>query len=201
MKYLKNTFILFFIAILLKENYTFATPFFFSWNNEEYIQDTIFLKNIKGAKVERSGISKVSHLSLDTDPIKGKIVIVNPETVFINKISLLVVDKNSKYSKQVELNPINIYSYSDISSQELDKILKVDKEYLILRHEDEVFIEFEKLPDFTKNWNKQAYIKAQGFYEEYPDQLIQYEKLRKANNLPDKIILPKPDQYNKYLYY
>ena len=133
-------------------------PFLYSWNGQKYVKDTTFIYKLDQPQKEQDQLRELKYLATGGDSIKAKIVEEEQEISYLNRIQLLVVDKQGNKTKQVILKPI-------YASRDLDKILNSDNQYLITKQGDEVLVEFNKAPALKSGWTRQVFIKAKGYYQ------------------------------------
>ena len=114
-------------------------PFFYSWTGEEYVFDTQILYTVEGKENETTQARNISHLSTE-GIIKGMIKEEEPETSYIDSVTLEVTDASEQESITYFLKP----TYAD---RDLEKILYSDDDYMITKFGDEIAVEFEDAPD------------------------------------------------------
>ena len=133
-------------------------PYVFSWTGKDYVNDNTIIYQLDSPKKEISQVRELKHLDLSGEVVKVKIKEIDPETSYIDKISILIADTKGKSVKKTELKPV-------FASRDFKKIQKSDNKYLVTNDGDEVLVHFEKAPPSRgKGWTRKVYVKAEGYY-------------------------------------
>ena len=131
-------------------------PFFYSWDSQDYVFETTFIKDKQSLEDKATTLDQVRHLQLFSSP-RAMIKEVDPETSHIDMIRIRVTLTNGDV---VYLDPV-------WSSRELEKLLDIDGDELVTEQGDEVYLEFEELGQEFHGMVSKAEIEANGYYSIY----------------------------------
>jgi hypothetical protein len=132
-------------------------PSFYSWDGEEYKEDTYILKSLVGSFFETSQSRELTTISKE-GTIKGKISMEEPETAYLDSIKIRIEDSLGDEKIITELKPV-------WASKDLEKLLAADGDYSISQLGDEIFVEFGEAPALAESYSRTIKIVASGYYE------------------------------------
>ncbi|MBN2493044.1 MAG: hypothetical protein JXR96_00530 [Deltaproteobacteria bacterium] len=134
-----------------------ACPYFYSFDGLDYVRDTTILYELDGRASEQAQLRQLEHLDC-SERVRAKIVELEPETSYIDRLRLVVEDSLGTRVRRHELAPI-------FASRELSRIVESDDSYLVLEQGETVYVEFERAPALDAGWSRRVSAWAEGYYE------------------------------------